>query len=267
MRVLFLAHAYPRFAGDPVGSFIANLAVALRDEGVEVVVSAPSAPGVASHDMMDGIRVERFRYAPRAMETLAYTGTMGAQVKESLRGKLAMGSYLVASLRAANALARRERIVDPYARRFDVLILAHGAIHPGERLLVDADGRLAFRIPERDDVGDAETEAIAIGEAVGGIVGEALGAHAARCRRGAHAEIVLPNANGIDARDGAQLLALLDEERVLLRRAEASVEADLMASLADGVQDPARRLAVGAIREIAGASGGDRRSTGEDEPR
>ena len=102
MRVLFLAHAYPRFVGDPVGSFIANLAVALRDEGVEVVVSAPSAPDLPLHDTLDGIRVERFRYAPRDMETLAYTGTMGAQVKESVRGKLAMGSYLMAALRAAH---------------------------------------------------------------------------------------------------------------------------------------------------------------------
>jgi glycosyltransferase involved in cell wall biosynthesis len=110
VRVLFLAHAYPRFAGDPVGSFIANLAVALRDEGVEVIVSAPAALDAPSRDTIDGIRVERFRYAPRSMETLAYTGTMGAQVKESMRGKLAMGLYLAAALRAARALARRERV-------------------------------------------------------------------------------------------------------------------------------------------------------------
>src|SRR4029079_16735530 len=90
VRVLFLTHAYPRFAGDPVGSFIANLAVSLRDEGVEVIVSAPSGAGLSQRDTIDGIRIERFRYAPRGMQTLAYTGTMGAQVKESARGKLAM---------------------------------------------------------------------------------------------------------------------------------------------------------------------------------
>jgi glycosyltransferase involved in cell wall biosynthesis len=109
MRVLFLAHAYPRYAGDPVGSFIANLAVALRDEGVSVTVSAPGAPGVPESDVIDGIAVRRFRYATRSMETLAYTGTMGAQVKESLRGKLAMGSYLLAATHAARAAARRHR--------------------------------------------------------------------------------------------------------------------------------------------------------------
>jgi glycosyltransferase involved in cell wall biosynthesis len=110
VRVLFLTHAYPRFAGDPVGSFIANLAVALRDEGVEVIVSAPSAPALPLHDTLDGIRIERFRYAPRGMETLAYTGTMGAQVKDSMRGKLVMASYLLAARRAAKALARREQV-------------------------------------------------------------------------------------------------------------------------------------------------------------
>jgi glycosyltransferase involved in cell wall biosynthesis len=110
MRVLFLAHAYPRYAGDPVGSFIANLAVALRDEGVDVTVSAPSAPGAPANEVIDGIPIRRFRYAPRSMETLAYTGTMGAQVKESVRGKIAMGSYLVAAARAARSAARRERV-------------------------------------------------------------------------------------------------------------------------------------------------------------
>ena len=45
MRVLFLAHAYPRHDADPVGSFVGNLAVALRDRGVDVTVSAPSARG------------------------------------------------------------------------------------------------------------------------------------------------------------------------------------------------------------------------------
>jgi glycosyltransferase involved in cell wall biosynthesis len=116
VKVLFLAHAYPRFSGDPVGSFIANLAVALRDEGVEVVVSAPSAPELPLHDTLDGIRIERFRYAPRGMETLAYTGTMGAQVKESVRGKVVMGGYLLAALRAARALARRERVALVHAQ-------------------------------------------------------------------------------------------------------------------------------------------------------
>ena len=109
MRVLFLAHAYPRHATDPVGSFVGNLAVALRARDVHVTVSAPSAPGLAAFEEIAGIPVHRFRYAPARYETLAYTGTMGAQVRDSIAGKAAMIAYLAASYRAARQLARRER--------------------------------------------------------------------------------------------------------------------------------------------------------------
>ena len=108
MRVLFLAHAYPRYATDPVGSFVGNLAVALRERGVHVTVSAPSAPGLAAYEELTGIPVHRFRYAPARYETLAYTGTMGAQVRDSIAGKAAMLAFLAASYRAARVLARRQ---------------------------------------------------------------------------------------------------------------------------------------------------------------
>jgi glycosyltransferase involved in cell wall biosynthesis len=107
LQVLFLAHAYPRFAGDPVGSFIHNLAVALRDEGVDAVVVAPSAPGVPAHDVIDGIPVHRFRYAPRRFETLAYTGTMSAQVSAGLLGKGMLAAFLVAGWWVSVRVARR----------------------------------------------------------------------------------------------------------------------------------------------------------------
>ena len=109
MRVLFLAHAYPRYAADPVGSFVGNLAVALRERGVHVTVSAPSAPGLAAFEELAGVPVHRFRYAPERYETLAYTGTMGAQVRDSLAGKAAMLAYVAAAYRAARRLARSQR--------------------------------------------------------------------------------------------------------------------------------------------------------------
>lgn len=110
LRVLVLTHAWPRHAGDPVGSFVAALAVALRARGVDSIVSAPSAPGLPAFEEMDGVPVHRFRYAPRARETLAYTGTMGAQVADSLAGKLAMASYLAAAASAARRLARQHEV-------------------------------------------------------------------------------------------------------------------------------------------------------------
>lgn len=94
MKALFLAHSYPRFATDPVGSFVLRLAVALREIGIEVRVIAPSAEGLAGREEYEGIVVDRFRYAPRSHETLAYSGTMRDQVKGSWLSRAAMGSFL-----------------------------------------------------------------------------------------------------------------------------------------------------------------------------
>lgn len=105
-RVLFLAHAFPRYADDPVGSFILRLAVVVRTAGYDVTVLAPSAPGVPPTDTFEGIAVRRYRYAPSEWETLAYTGTMSAQVGASWKGKVAISGMLAAALRAATSLNR-----------------------------------------------------------------------------------------------------------------------------------------------------------------
>jgi glycosyltransferase involved in cell wall biosynthesis len=43
---------------------------------------------------MDGVTVERFRYAPRRLEKLAYTGNMAQEVASSWRARLALVSFL-----------------------------------------------------------------------------------------------------------------------------------------------------------------------------
>ena len=98
MRALFLAHSYPRFATDPVGSFVLRLAVSLRDAGIDVHVIAPSAEGLAGRNEYEGIVVDRFRYAPRSLETLAYSGTMRDQVRSRWASRFALGSFLGADL-------------------------------------------------------------------------------------------------------------------------------------------------------------------------
>ena len=90
MKVLFLTHSFPRFATDPVGSFVLRLAVALRPLWVEVEVVAPAAAGLAAREEYEGIPVSRFRYAPRSLETLAYAGTMQEQVRTSWSARVAL---------------------------------------------------------------------------------------------------------------------------------------------------------------------------------
>lgn len=107
LRVLALAHAFPRDAHDPVGLFVLQLAKALDREGIETHVVAPSATGLTPREVIDGIPVRRYRYAPRSLETLAYTGTMGEQVKGSWASRFAFMGMMACGLRAAMSEARR----------------------------------------------------------------------------------------------------------------------------------------------------------------
>jgi glycosyltransferase involved in cell wall biosynthesis len=106
MKVLFLTHSFPRSLGDAPGSFVLRLATALRDEGVETSVVAPGAPGLAERDTLDRVHVERFRYAPRRYETLAYAGNMASQVQQSWSAKVTMLGFLGAEFRSAVKVRR-----------------------------------------------------------------------------------------------------------------------------------------------------------------
>lgn len=106
LRVLFLTHSYPRVVGDAPGSFLLHLAVALRAEAVEVRVVAPSGEGLASSEVLEGIRVDRFHYAPRRYETLAYTGEMAQAVQRSWSARFALVGFLGGEFAAATRVRR-----------------------------------------------------------------------------------------------------------------------------------------------------------------
>jgi glycosyltransferase involved in cell wall biosynthesis len=94
MKVLFLTHSFPRKEGDAAGSFVLRLAVALRSEDVDVQVVAPASAGIPASAEIQGIHVDRFRYAPRRFEKLAYTGNMAADVASSWSARLALVGFL-----------------------------------------------------------------------------------------------------------------------------------------------------------------------------
>ena len=107
MNVLFMTHSFPRDDGDAAGSFILRLARALAGEGVNVRVVAPSATGLTAHESMGTVQVDRFRYAPRRFETLAYGGNMAEQVRDKWSAKFTLVGFLGAEFQAG-IHARRE---------------------------------------------------------------------------------------------------------------------------------------------------------------
>ncbi len=106
MRALWLTHSFPRQEADTAGSFILRLAAALAEQDVEVLVLAPSAPGLAPQTKLRGIAVRRYRYAPRSRETLAYTGTMAEQVSGSFGAKIGLAGMIALGARATTRACR-----------------------------------------------------------------------------------------------------------------------------------------------------------------
>jgi glycosyltransferase involved in cell wall biosynthesis len=110
LRVLFVAHAFPRHTDDVTGGFLLRLAVALRDQGVTVAAVAPAAEGLAAAERLDGVAVRRYRYAPARAQRLAYAGEMHRRAA-SPSGALALAGLLGAGALAARRAGRGADLV------------------------------------------------------------------------------------------------------------------------------------------------------------
>jgi glycosyltransferase involved in cell wall biosynthesis len=74
LRILVLTSTFPRWRGDREPPFVYELCRRLA-AGHEVLVIAPHSRGAAVHEhLADNLAVRRFRYAPLALESLAYEG-------------------------------------------------------------------------------------------------------------------------------------------------------------------------------------------------
>ncbi|MGB5835269.1 MAG: glycosyltransferase family 4 protein [Thiohalocapsa sp.] len=74
-RLLCVTSNFPRWSGDSTTPFVLNLAQDLQSLGWEVNVLAPHAPQAARDEIIQGVRVERFRYLrPVRQQTVCYQG-------------------------------------------------------------------------------------------------------------------------------------------------------------------------------------------------
>jgi glycosyltransferase involved in cell wall biosynthesis len=93
VRLVIVAHAFPRWPGDVAGSFLGRLAEALIRRGHTVSVVAPADRGQAERRTVEGVAVVQVRYAAPAREDLAYTGDMARKAR-SPSGAWAFGSLV-----------------------------------------------------------------------------------------------------------------------------------------------------------------------------
>jgi glycosyltransferase involved in cell wall biosynthesis len=105
VKVLYLVTAYSRGPGDVITPWLAETIRRLAERGVAVEVLAPAHRGLASQTV-DGVRVHRFRYAPKAWETLTHDQTAPDRIRERPWFLALVPGYVAAGSRAARRLAR-----------------------------------------------------------------------------------------------------------------------------------------------------------------
>ncbi len=108
MRILYIVTAFPRWSGDVITPWLTETITRLRDRGVEVEVLAPSYRGLPDQ-VVEGVRVHRFRYAPAWMEDLTHDQTAPDRIRERPHYLTLVPPYVVAGALAASRLGRSGR--------------------------------------------------------------------------------------------------------------------------------------------------------------
>lgn len=80
LRLLVVTSTYPRWVDDPEPAFVHELSKRLAGH-YEVMVLCPHALGAAIDEEFDGVRIHRYRYAPKRWETLVNDGGILGNLK------------------------------------------------------------------------------------------------------------------------------------------------------------------------------------------
>jgi glycosyltransferase involved in cell wall biosynthesis len=107
--LLILASTYPRFAADHEPGFIHEMARRLTD-AFEVMVLCPHAQGAATSEIMDGVRVIRYRYAPSRLESLVNDGGITTNLRRHPWKWLLVPGFIICQYFAAARLLRERRV-------------------------------------------------------------------------------------------------------------------------------------------------------------
>jgi glycosyltransferase involved in cell wall biosynthesis len=105
VKVLIIVTAYPRSAGDVITPWLTEAIRRLRAVGVQVEVLAPAYRG-SGDQVVEGVRVHRFRYAPASWETLTHDQTAPDRLRERPWYLALVPLYMAAGISAARRLGR-----------------------------------------------------------------------------------------------------------------------------------------------------------------
>jgi len=106
--LLVLSSTYPRWPGDHEPGFVHELARRLTTT-FDVVAVVPRAPGAADREMLDGVAVIRYDYAPRRFETLVNDGCIVTNLRRQPWKWLLVAPFCLGQAWRAFRTVSRER--------------------------------------------------------------------------------------------------------------------------------------------------------------
>jgi glycosyltransferase involved in cell wall biosynthesis len=108
-NLLVLASTYPRWLNDHEPGFVHELAKRLTNK-FNVIVICPHADGSKEHEILAGVTVLRYRYAPTGYESLVNDGGIVTNLKKSPWKVLLLPSFFISQIIATNQVIKRKNI-------------------------------------------------------------------------------------------------------------------------------------------------------------
>ncbi|MCD1296037.1 hypothetical protein CUJ83_13620 [Methanocella sp. CWC-04] len=110
-KVLVLTTTFPRWNGDVRPEFVYDLSKWLQKNDMEIVVLAPHHPGAKKYEVMEGIKVYRYRYfIPVKYQRLVYGGGVLPNIKQSWLAKVQVPVLFLSGLYCAGRIIKKENI-------------------------------------------------------------------------------------------------------------------------------------------------------------
>lgn len=107
--LLVTTSTFPRWCGDSEPRFVYDLSRRLTTD-FNVIILAPHAAKAATKEEWDDMQIYRYRYAPEALETLAYAGGISANLKQSRWKVLLLPLFFLAQWQAIRRLVKHQHI-------------------------------------------------------------------------------------------------------------------------------------------------------------
>ncbi len=110
LKILIITSKFPRFENDPQPPFVFCFAKELVKMGHEVYAVAPHDRGARKEEVLEGVRIFRFRYFfPASLQRLSYGPGIPVNIHKSLLAAFQMPFFILSEILMAKKVAKKFR--------------------------------------------------------------------------------------------------------------------------------------------------------------